>query len=112
MALTDENGGGIPATMLVGPATFGNTATAMPYYPMPMMMGGMGGGGGMSNGWGDGAWIILLIIVLLAAGGGWGNNNAGFFRHYLCCFWRQFNIWSDKSNRCRGQCHGMVIWDH
>ena len=75
MALENENGGGgLPATMLVGPATFGNNA--MPYYPMPMMMGG-GGGGGMSNGWGDGAWIILLIIVLLAAGGGWGNNNAG-----------------------------------
>ena len=74
MALENENGGGIPATMLVGPASFGNNA--MPYYPMPMMMGG-GNGGGMSNGWGDGAWIILLIIVLLAAGGGWGNNNAG-----------------------------------
>ncbi len=76
MALENENGGGgIPATMLVGPASFGNNA--MPYYPMPMMMGGGNNGGGMGNGWGDGAWIILLIIVLLAAGGGWGNNNAG-----------------------------------
>lgn len=73
MALTDENGGGIPATMLVGPATFGNNA--MPYYPYPVMQSGGGQGGGMGNGWGDGAWIILLIIVLLAAGGGWGNNN-------------------------------------
>lgn len=72
MALTDENnGGGIPATMLVGPATFGNNA--MPYYPMPMMAGN--GGNGMFGG--DGSWIILLIIVLLAAGGGWGNNNNG-----------------------------------
>jgi len=64
MALTDENNGGIPATMLVGP-------TSVPY-------GGGNNGGGM---WGnDGSWIILLIIVLLAAGGGWGNwsgNNGG-----------------------------------
>lgn len=81
MALENENGGGIPATMLVGPATLGATGQAMPYYPMPYypmpMGGGQGGGSGMGNGWGDGAWIILLIIVLLAAGGGWGNNNAG-----------------------------------
>lgn len=79
MALTDENGGGIPATMLVGPASFGNAAPAA--YPYPVY--GMGGGqsSGMGNGWGDGAWIILLIIVLLAAGGGWGNNagNGGGF---------------------------------
>lgn len=76
MALTDENGGGgIPATMLVGPASFGNGPTA---YPYPVY-GGFGGGSnsGMGNGWGDGAWIILLIIVLLAAGGGWGNNSGG-----------------------------------
>lgn len=72
MALTDEGGGGgIPATMLVGPTGFGNN---MP-YPYPVYGGG-GQGGGM-NGWGDGAWIILLIIVLLAAGGGWGNNAGG-----------------------------------
>lgn len=68
MALTDENGGGIPATMLVGPANFGQG------YPYPVYQQG-GGNSGMGNGWGDGAWIILLIIVLLAAGGGWGNNN-------------------------------------
>ncbi len=53
MALTDENGGGIPATMLVSPT------------------------GGMNNGFGgfggDGWWIILLFILL----GGWGNNGFG-----------------------------------
>jgi hypothetical protein len=73
MALNDENGGGIPATMLVGPATFGGAQT-MPYYPMPMWGGGNGGNGMFG---GDGSWIILLIIVLLAAGGGWGNNFGG-----------------------------------
>lgn len=75
MALTDEGNSGIPATMLVGPATFGNNA--VPYYPYPVMQNGGGSGSGMGNGWGDGAWIILLIIVLLAAGGGWGNNQNG-----------------------------------
>ena len=63
MALTDENGSGLPATMLVGP-------TSVPY-------GGNNGGGMWGN---DGSWIILLIIVLLAAGGGWGGfgaNNGG-----------------------------------
>ena len=39
MALNDENGG-IPATMLVGPASFGNTA------PYPVYMGGQQGGFG------------------------------------------------------------------
>lgn len=71
MALSEEGNGGIPATMLVGPASVGNGA-----YPYPVF-GGMGGGSGMGNGFGDGAWIILLIIVLLAAGGGWGNNAGG-----------------------------------
>ena len=62
MALTDENVGGIPATMLVGPTSaYGNN-----------------NGNGLFGG--DGSWIILLIIVLLAAGGGWGfGNNAGGF---------------------------------
>ena len=55
MALTDE-GGGIPATMLVGPTGYGNN-------------GGFGGFGG------DGWWILLL---LLAFGGGWGNGFGGF----------------------------------
>lgn len=72
MALTDENGGGIPATMLVGPASVGGS---MP-YPYPMMMGGMGGN---NNGLGgqDGWWIVLLILVFAAMGGNWGGNNNG-----------------------------------
>lgn len=74
MALTDEGNGGIPATMLVGPTTFGNAPTM---YPYPVYGGGNGGGNGMFGG--DGSWIILLIIVLLAANGGWGNNNGGGF---------------------------------
>ncbi len=72
MALTDESGGGIPATMLVGPANIGGAA--MP-YPYPMMMGGQGNGG-FGNGQ-DGWWIILLIIIIAAAGNGFGNNNNG-----------------------------------
>lgn len=72
MALDEGGSTGIPATMLVGPASVGGNA-----YPYPVF-GSMGGNGG--NGWGgDGSWIILLIIVLLAAGGGWGNNNGGGF---------------------------------
>ena len=72
MALTDENGGGIPATMLVGPTSVGGGS--MP-YPVPMY--GMGGGQGQS-GWGDGGWwIVLLIIVIAALGGNWGGNNGG-----------------------------------
>lgn len=71
MALTDEGNGGIPATMLVGPANIGGAA--MP-YPYPMMMGGQGNSG-FGNGQ-DGWWIVLLII-LLAAGNGFGNNNNG-----------------------------------
>lgn len=55
MAFTDESSGGIPATMLVGPA------------------------GGNSNGmFGDGGWwIVLLIIIIAALGGNWGNNGFG-----------------------------------
>lgn len=77
MALTDENGGGgIPATMLVGPANVGGAG--MP-YPYPVM----GGFGGQQNGgFGDGnGWWIVLLIILLAAGG-WnnnGNNGGGAF---------------------------------
>lgn len=56
MALTDENSGGIPATMLVGPTGMNN--------------GGFGGFGG------DGWWIILLFILL---GGGWNNCFGGGF---------------------------------
>ena len=64
MALTVENGGGIPATMLVAPSGMG----AMPY---PVYQGGQNG----NNGFGgqDGWWIVLLIILLAA--GGWNNNN-------------------------------------
>lgn len=67
MALTDEGGSGIPATMLVGPASVG---AGMP-YPVYQNGGGNNGFGG-DNGW----WIVLLII-LLAAGNGFGNNNGG-----------------------------------
>ncbi len=69
MALTEESGGGIPATMLVTP-TGGMGA------PYPVYMGG-GQGGGNSGGWdnGNGWWIILLFILL--ASGNWGNNGNG-----------------------------------
>ena len=74
MALTDESGGGIPATMLVGPASVGGGS--MPYpYPYPMF-GGQGGGGNGGFGENSGWWVVLLII-LLAAGNGWGNNGNG-----------------------------------
>lgn len=66
MALTDENGGGIPATMLVGPTGYGG---GMPY---PVYQGGGNGGGwDQGNGW----WIILLFILL--ASGNWGNQQYG-----------------------------------
>jgi len=67
MALTDENSGGIPATMLVGPTGYGG---GMPY---PVYQ-----GGGNSGGWdqGNGWWIILLFILL--ASGNWGNQQGGF----------------------------------
>ena len=76
MALTDENGGGIPATMLVGPASVGNGGMGMP-YPVPMY-GGFGGGQG-NGGFGNdqGAWWIVLLIIILAAAGNWGGNNGG-----------------------------------
>lgn len=69
MALNDEGGSGIPATMLVGPASYGQAA------PYPVYMGGQGGGNG---GFGDGGWWIVLVIIILAAlGGNWGGNNGG-----------------------------------
>ena len=55
MALTEENGGGIPATMLVSPT------------------GGMNNGSGFGDWGGSGFWIILLFILL----GGWGNGFGG-----------------------------------
>lgn len=63
-----EENGGIPATMLVGPASVGNS---MP-YPIPMS------GQGNNNGFGqDGWWVVLLILVIAALGGNWGGNNGG-----------------------------------
>lgn len=70
MGLTDGENNGIPATMLVGPASIGGGA-----YPYPVYQ--QGGNGGFGNGQ-DGWWIVLLII-LLAAGNGFGNNNGGGF---------------------------------
>ena len=71
MALTDENGGGIPATMLVTPT--GNIGGGMPY---PVYMNGQQGGG--QNGFGgESGWWIILLFLLLIAGGGWGNNGNG-----------------------------------
>lgn len=65
MALTDENGGGIPATMLVGPTGY---AGGYPVY--------QGGNGGNGFGNGDGWWVILLFLLLLG-NNGWGNNGYG-----------------------------------
>lgn len=73
MALTDEGNGGIPATMLVGPTSFGGS-NGVP-YPLPMYStGGNQGGFGNDGGW----WIVLLIIVIAALGGNWGGNGGGF----------------------------------
>ena len=72
MALTDEGAGGIPATMLVGPANFAGAGAPYPVY--------MGGGqqSGNNNGFGDnGWWIILLFILIAAMGGNWGGQNNG-----------------------------------
>ena len=68
MALNDENSGGIPATMLVGPTGY---AGGMPY---PVYNGGQGNS---NNGWGEGWWIILLFILIAAMGGNWGGNCNG-----------------------------------
>ena len=57
MALTDE-GGGIPATMLVGPTGYGNN-------------GGFGGFGG------DGWWILLLLLAFGGGFGGFGGFGGG-----------------------------------
>lgn len=68
MALNDENGGGIPATMLVSPSNMGGG------YPYPVY----GGQGNSNSGWGDGGWWIILLFILIAAmGGNWGGNYGG-----------------------------------
>lgn len=54
MALTEENGGGIPATMLVGPT-----------------------GGNFGNGFGGDGWWIILLFILLAGNNGWGGFGGG-----------------------------------
>lgn len=59
MALNEE-GGGIPATMLVGPTS------GMPYYA-----------GNSGNGFGGDGWWIILLFIILAANGGWGNGFGG-----------------------------------
>ena len=69
----DSENTGIPATMLVGPASVGNGNVA---YPYPVFGGGMGGGSVMWFG-NDGGWIVLLLIIILVAAGGWGNNGNG-----------------------------------
>ena len=77
MALTDESSGGIPATMLVGPASFGNGGAGMP-YPVPMYSGFGGGSQSGNGGFGDnGWWLVLVIIIIAALGGNWGGNNNG-----------------------------------
>lgn len=76
MALTDEGNGGIPATMLVGPASFGNNGGYGMPYPVPMY-GGFGGGQQSGFGNDQGAWWIVLLIIILAAAGNWGGNQNG-----------------------------------
>lgn len=49
MALTDEGSGGIPATMLVGPANY--AGGGMPY---PVYTNSGSGNGGNGNGWDNG----------------------------------------------------------
>lgn len=56
MAITDENSGGIPATMLVGPTGYA---------------GGNNGGFGLGGDW---AWILLLLLI---GGNGWGMGGFG-----------------------------------
>ena len=59
MTFDESNGGGIPATMLVGPTGYG----------------GNYGGGGFGGFGGDWGWIVLLL--LLAGNGGWGFGGMG-----------------------------------
>ena len=78
MALTDENNGGIGATMLVGPTGVGNYGYPMPYP----MMGNYGGGNGLGGFGGDlGALIILFLFAAMFGGGfgGFGGFGMGGF---------------------------------
>lgn len=73
--MDSENGGSFGTTMLVGPASVGNSSMPYPVY-YPTMSGGQGGGmGGFGSG--DGAWAIILLIIILVAAGGWNNNGNG-----------------------------------
>lgn len=72
----DSENTGIPATMLVGPATVGNAGG----YPYPVYMNG-GNGGGFGNGMGGDSWGWIVLLLLLA-GGGWGNGFGGGFGGY------------------------------
>ena len=66
MAINDEGSGGIPATMLVGPAGYG----------------GYGNNGGFGFGGDFGAWLILALLFGGGMGwggmGGWGGMMGGF----------------------------------
>lgn len=73
MALTDENNGGIGATMLVGPTGYGGGYGGYPVaYPM---MGGYGGG--MLGG--DFGSLIVLFLFAMMFGGGFGGYGMGGF---------------------------------
>lgn len=67
MAISEE-GGGLPATMLVGPTGYG------------------GGNGGFGFG-GDWAWILLLLVLF----GGW-NNGGGFGMDGIYPWMNQSNL--------------------
>lgn len=65
MAINDEGSGGIPATMLVGPAGYG----------------GYGNNGGFGLGGDFGAWLILALLFgggMWGGMGGWGGMMGGF----------------------------------
>ena len=76
MALTDENSGGIGATMLVGPTGYGGGYGGYPVaYPMMPMMGNYGGG--MLGG--DFGSLIILFLFAMMFGGGFGGYGMGGF---------------------------------
>lgn len=78
MALTEESNG-IPATMLVGPASYG-------------------GGNGNNGFGGDNGWWIILLILLLAGNNGFGGNGGGFGGNSMGSFYpwmNQANLTSD-----------------